>query len=399
MNKYSAVSTEHSEIVIVGAGPAGTSLAIRLAATGRAVTLIEKDRFPRAKLCGEFISPECFRHFAELGVLEEMSARGGAQITETRFFDAAERSVAVPTRWFGHGDYALSLSRAQMDETMLLRAKDVGVNVQEGSRVTGVEIDGYRIAAIEVKSEREHVNITGDLFIDATGRASTLSRLIEKRSDDKPPARSRLIAFKNHLTGVSIDPAVCEIYVFEGGYGGLSSVEDGKANLCYILDAAIGKEIIGKTNSHVELIRDRNLRASKTLCQAVECGEWLAVPIGEFGRRSRPSAANLASVGDAAAFIDPFTGSGMLMALESAEVLARCIAETGDTAENAIGVYERLHARKFRARLLASSLLRRAAFMPRLATAAIIGAGLSDGIRQRLARATRSGSQLSRDRR
>ena len=63
--------------VIVGAGPAGSSLAIRLALRGSKVTLIERDRFPREKLCGEFISPECFRHFEDLGVTGDLFAKGG----------------------------------------------------------------------------------------------------------------------------------------------------------------------------------------------------------------------------------------------------------------------------------------------------------------------------------
>ena len=387
---------KQSSVVIVGGGPAGASLSIRLASAGHAVTLIEKDTFPREKLCGEFISPECFRHFADLGVREEMLARGGARITETRFFDAAGRDVAVPTRWFGHGDYALSLSRAQMDEALLSRARSVGVNVLEDRRVTGVETEGTKIVSIEAKRERER--IYADLFVDATGRAAVLSRLIEKNSEKPAPTRSRLIAFKNHLTGVSIDPGVCEIYVFQGGYGGLSPVEGGKANLCYIVKAEAAKEIIGNTNNHIRFVSNRNVRAAETLRDAVKDGEWLAVPISDFGRRSHAKIANLASIGDAAAFIDPFTGSGMLMAMEGAHLLARCIAENDAKGEIAVNAYERQHARTFRARLLASSLLRGAAFMPRLATAAIVAAGLSDGARERLARLTRSGSQLSGDR-
>ena len=74
------------DIAIVGAGPAGSSLAIRLATAGKRVLLVEKESFPRHKLCGEFISPECLDHFAELGVLGSMQAAGGAEIRETIFY-------------------------------------------------------------------------------------------------------------------------------------------------------------------------------------------------------------------------------------------------------------------------------------------------------------------------
>ena len=76
-------------IVIAGAGPAGSSLAIRLSRLGFTVTLIERYKFPRAKLCGEFISPECLKHFEELGVLDEMLTAGGDRVSETVFYETA----------------------------------------------------------------------------------------------------------------------------------------------------------------------------------------------------------------------------------------------------------------------------------------------------------------------
>ena len=83
--------SESYDIVIVGAGPAGASAAIRLANAGRRVLLVEKEKFPRAKLCGEFISPECLEHFRELEVLESMRASGGVEISETIFYSRSGR--------------------------------------------------------------------------------------------------------------------------------------------------------------------------------------------------------------------------------------------------------------------------------------------------------------------
>lgn len=391
MNKHSAVRSPQSSVAVVGAGPAGASLAIRLAAAGHAVTLVEKERFPREKLCGEFISPECFRHFADLGVREEMLSLGGAKLTVTRFFDAGGRSVAVPTRWFGHGDFALSLGRARMDAALLERARTAGVTVIDGARAAAAESDGDRLRSVDVKTDDgARVNVAADLFVDATGRAAALSRLLEK--DRKAETRrARLVAFKNHLFDVDAEPHACEIYVFDGGYGGLSPVEDGKANLCFIVKADAAKEISG---DHVALVAGRNPRAAETLRDARTAGEWLAVPVGDFGRKPIPKASNLISIGDAAAFIDPFTGSGMLMALESSELLANGVSEHGLSPELQT-VYARRHAAKFRKRLAACAILRRAAFVPKLATAAILAAGLSERLRERLARATRSGSRLS----
>src|ERR671919_423462 len=119
----SQISNFKSQITIVGGGPAGSSVAIRLARLGHNVTLIEREKFPRPKLCGEFISPECLRHFEALGVSGEMLDSGGEQIRETRFYDRRGRSIRVPSIWFNGDGPALSLSRAAMDEHLLRAAK------------------------------------------------------------------------------------------------------------------------------------------------------------------------------------------------------------------------------------------------------------------------------------
>src|SRR5689334_20098902 len=130
-NPQSSIGNPRPRVVMAGAGPAGSSVAIRLAKLGFEITLIERERFPRPKLCGEFISPECLAHFTELGVLDQMMSAGGDEISETRFFESGGRSVTVPSRWFGHGEFALSLSRASMDKILLDEAKRIGVSVHE----------------------------------------------------------------------------------------------------------------------------------------------------------------------------------------------------------------------------------------------------------------------------
>ena len=145
--------TRDYDAIIVGGGPAGTSASVHLATRGARVLLVEKEKFPRAKLCGEFISPECLAHFARLGVLEEMSGAGGARVGETLFFAQSGRRVGVPSAWFGRetrggfGDAsasagALGLSRAEMDERLLRRAHAVGVEVLEEAHTTALLFAG-----------------------------------------------------------------------------------------------------------------------------------------------------------------------------------------------------------------------------------------------------------------
>jgi flavin-dependent dehydrogenase len=390
-NPRSAIRNPRSKVVIAGAGPAGASLAIRLANFGIETILIERERFPRQKLCGEFISPECFGHFKTLGVLEDMLAAGGDRIVETRFFESGGKSIAVPSNWFGQGDFALSLSRAEMDNQLLIRAKKVGVAVFEETSITDLESVDGRVVAIRTRDANGNVSgIEADLFVDATGRSRILSKLFEKKHNAvQQHIKPGLIGFKAHLRDVDLNKGLCEIYSFPGGYAGLSHVENGLSNLCFLIKAATVRSVGSDAAKLVQQVVIRNKRAAVTLREAEASSDWLAVSIDSFGTKSTAAATNLFTVGDAAAFIDPFTGSGMVMALESASVLAETIfANPGSTERIAIE-YQTAYRKRFSNRLRVCSLLRRTAFMPNVATAIVTLLGISSNARRRIARATR----------
>ena len=173
-------------MLIVGGGPAGASAGIHLAARGARVLLAERERFPRPKLCGEFISPECLAHFARLGVEERMTDAGGAAVGETVFYTRSGRSASVPSAWLGGGattERALGLSRAEMDSRLLARARDVGVEVLEGAHAVGLLTeDGGRVCGVRLSVGGETVERRAALIVDATGRAHALVRFVEKGS-------------------------------------------------------------------------------------------------------------------------------------------------------------------------------------------------------------------------
>ncbi|HEY8559018.1 MAG TPA: FAD-dependent oxidoreductase [Pyrinomonadaceae bacterium] len=406
MNFQTEIRNPKSQIVVVGAGPAGASIAIRLAKSGFEVALVEREKFPRAKLCGEFISPECLPHFRELGVLDEMLAAGGERVRETVFFAPNGRSVAVPSAWFGSALGALGLSRAEMDFRLLERARKSGVRVLEETQVTGVLLENEEARGVKVKTKTgETREIAADLTIDATGRANVLGKLVEKsrrreegnggRSNafsirnQKSEIRNRLVGFKAHLKNARLERGRCEIYFFRGGYGGLSYVENDLANHCFLVRAEAVKKYIGQTNLLVEEVIYENKRARAAMANAAVVTDWLAVSVEGFGLKKLNPTGNLFAVGDAAAFIDPFTGSGMLMALESAELLAAAIAENRFSPARAAADYNLNFQRKFQKRLRLCALMRRAAFVPNLAETIISVLSLSRTARALVARATR----------
>src|SRR5258708_40047763 len=114
------------DVIIAGGGPEGASAAIHLATGGARVLLVEQKKFPRAKLCGEFISPECTPHFERLGVAAQIFAAGPAKINETVFYSRQGKSGSVPRTWFGAHGVALGLSRAGKDERHFRRARAAG---------------------------------------------------------------------------------------------------------------------------------------------------------------------------------------------------------------------------------------------------------------------------------
>ncbi|HJT67478.1 MAG TPA: NAD(P)/FAD-dependent oxidoreductase [Pyrinomonadaceae bacterium] len=374
-------------VIIAGAGPAGSSAAIHLATHGLKVLLVEQKKFPRAKLCGEFISPECQGHFQKLGVAREIVCSDPASISETVFYSSRGHHVSVPSSWFGER-MALGLSRAVMDEVLLRRAAAVGVEVIEGGSVVGPRINTDCVHGLRLKIGTEEKEIHAQLTIDATGRARILARKTNHSHQNKP----KLIAFKAHFQNTRVASGACEIYFYRGGYGGLSSIEAGTSNLCFIISAEQVKRCHSDPARVMREMVMQNPRARYTLESAQTTSEWLSASWDQFGRQSPAPAKGLLAIGDAAAFIDPFTGSGMLMALESGELAAEVIVRHRDRLESAslATEYTNLYRKKFDSRLKICSLLRRAAFSPRLAELGVTIFGASERFRNRIARATRS---------
>jgi flavin-dependent dehydrogenase len=385
------------DVIIAGAGPAGSSAAIHLANHDVRVLLVEQKKFPRAKLCGEFISPECLKHFERLGVKGKMISSSPAVLTETVFYSRTGHGLTVPSKWFGGG--ALGLSRAVMDDNLLRRAAESGVTVLENASVAEVieeknQVRGVRLNVDDVEREYEAL-----VTIDATGRTRALTRKLKSLPQNAAPrSKAKLVAFKAHLEKTKVAEGVCEIYSYLGGYGGLSTIEGGVSNLCFIAAARDVRRCQSKPEVVLREIVFRNRRAAYALEAATICSEWLSVSLESFGRQSPSPLSGLLAVGDSAAFIDPFTGSGMLMALESGELASQLILRHLPNFKENLSFttlateYSQEYRRKFDARLRISSVLRRLAYTPFLAEIGIALFGASERLRNRIARATRSDS-------
>src|SRR6185312_13709697 len=368
-----------------------------LSSRGARVLLVEQKKFPRAKLCGEFISPECLTHFEQLGVRDRMLKAGGETVTQTIFYSRSGRSVKVPSNWFDNRNAALGLSRAEMDNRLLERARAVGVDVMEQTQAIGLLNGGKRVSGVLLKTGDMTFETTAAVVIDATGRARSLTHRLHK-DNQRTSRRPSLVAFKAHLENARPEPGTCEIYFYHGGYGGLSQVENGLSNLCFIVAAKDVRECQADPETAMRKLVNRNARAAQALETAKVHDRWLAVSLESFGRREPVPMDGLLTAGDAAAFIDPFSGSGMLMALEGGKLAAANVLQHLESLRQGEGhdaltrSYREQYRRQFGSRLRVCAMLRRAAFVPSLADVAIRLFGLSDRLRHSLAKATRSGT-------
>ncbi|MGB7069958.1 MAG: hypothetical protein WBD22_10740, partial [Pyrinomonadaceae bacterium] len=359
------------------------------------VTLVEREKFPRDKLCGEFISPECIRHFDALEIGDNIRSAGGSEVFSTRFFSQRGHRIDVPSDWFLQGAPAISLSRAAMDELLIRRAIASGVRVHEDASVVGISLDRGTIREVNISSANGPMRLSTDLIVDATGRPRILSKLVDRhyrRGNPMAKKPGRYLAFKAHFQGAQLDHGTCAIYSFAGGYCGLTRIELGSFNLCLILKVEEARHHGSDADKIVANVIAENKKAAASLQAAKRTSDWLTVSISEFGQRDVVPARNLFLAGDSGAFIDPFTGSGILMALESSEILSRCMVRSPDDPDRIGNDYRLAHSKHFAKRLNASRFIRFAAYNPTLAGVAIGVLGRSLSIRRFLTWATRDRS-------
>lgn len=295
------------ENLVIGGGLAGSMLAMRLAAAGREVVLLEKEREAHDKVCGEFLSREAVHYLRQAGV--DPPDLGAHAIQHVRLH-SGHRSVNARLPFT-----ALSLSRRFLDENLLTKAQAAGCDVRRGAFVGKLEaIDAgwrVRIRGAEVMQATNVFLATGKHDVNAWERGGATQ-------DD-------LVGFKMHWN-LPPEPSeslsgVMELFLFRGGYGGLSLIENGIANLCLVvrrktLRAHSGWDgLFESMQNEIPALRER-LHAATPRWQ-----KPLAISPIPYGHLGGP-ADGIWRLGDQVAVIPSFTGDGMSIALHSAVLAA-----------------------------------------------------------------------------
>jgi flavin-dependent dehydrogenase len=292
-------------LVIIGGGVAGAAAGVLLAQAGRHVMLLERERTPKAKVCGEFLSCAAHDHLLALGL--DPAALGALPITRLRLAVGA-RHIAATLPFTGW-----SLPRDILDEALLQRAAALGADIRRGMTVRSLADNPRPHLIVEGLGEIEANAVflaTGKHDLRSIGRSTT--------------AAQDLIGFKSYfdLSGDAAQAVAghIELAMFDGGYAGLQLAGANRANLSLLVTqrrfAAAGQDWFRLLD---DICAENALLASRLSGAVPETDRPLAIFRLPFGFRHRPNgSAHIFRLGDQVACMPSFAGDGMSIALHSA---------------------------------------------------------------------------------
>ena len=301
-----------TEVIVIGGGLAGLTVAILLAKHKKRVLLIEKKSYPFHRVCGEYISNEVLPFLQWLGF--DPFLHGASRLSDLRVSSPSGNNFYAKLDLGGFG-----ISRYTMDNALYQLAVDSGVEILTETKVMDV---AFEQNTFSVKTSNGTTYTTG-LVVGSYGKRDTLDKKLNR---DFIQTHTEYLGVKYHLR---TDYPADEIGLdnFEGGYCGISRIEDGKYNLCYLY-----KRGNFKFKSIPEL-EQNVLYKNPVLKNIFRNSEFLfdkPEVINEISFDKKQLVENhILMCGDSAGLITPLCGNGMSMAIHSAKLLGELILETG----------------------------------------------------------------------
>jgi flavin-dependent dehydrogenase len=369
------------DAVIVGAGPAGSTAAILLASAKWSVALVEKQAFPRRKVCGACIAASNMPILAALGVGDAFARLAGPELLEVALY-CGDRLVHAPLPAVPHArqPWGRALERDTLDRLLLNRARELGVAIWQpcSMRATGGSVGAFS-CQVEVTPSRALKELRAPVLIMANGSWEgdvENVRHVARRSGD-------LFAFKANFSGARLARGVLPVISFAGGYGGLVIADNGQLTLagCIRRDRLKACRAVARGQTAGEAFEAYLRSHSRPLRDALEGarrdGRWLGIGPIRPGMRApwRPADGKF-MIGNAAAEAHPIIGEGISMAMQSAWLLCQRLIAAGSanasprTLHHVGADYARQWRRAFAPRLYLAGALARLAMRPGLASMA-----------------------------
>jgi menaquinone-9 beta-reductase len=332
------------DVAIVGAGPAGASCATFCAVAGLRTVIIEREKFPREKVCGDCLNPACWPVLRRIGVVEQIRNLPHARLDSVEFVSISGRTISIDLPGGEEGE--ITVKRSFFDNLLLNRARELGVAVHEGSTVTALSKTRANYWNIDAVNQ----TIGARVLVGADGRNSTVARL---RNLLPLPERER-VALQAHIP---LPPNFGNRVVLQflpEGYSGQAPVNEKELNLCLVGRPPTISSLRKWAEQNFEIKPGQPWRTITPLSRA-------AVPAAHD---------NLFFIGDAARVVEPFTGEGIFYALRSGEIAAATITRIlcGQVRQAALCKFARDSAAIYRGRLWINRLARAAVLSPKVAS-------------------------------
>jgi flavin-dependent dehydrogenase len=359
------------DVAIIGGGPAGSSCAAFCALAGLHTLVLEREKFPREKVCGDCLNPSCWPVLERLGLVHRVRDLPHSKLTSVEFIavDGRKVSIDLPTG----DDCELSVKRSLFDDLLLRRAREVGAQVCEGTIVTALspsnaqktcshghvarpDLDapqgrGYKVLQPGWKIETTSgESFLAQVLIGADGRNSTVARL---RNLLPRPAPER-VALQAHIPLPRNFGERVVLQFLREGYSGQAPVNETQLNLCLVGKPPTISRLRRWAERHFGITAEQPWRTITPLARSpVPCAQE-----------------NLLFIGDAARVVEPFTGEGIYYALRSGELAAGALTKIirGEDRRLALREFARASAEMYRGRLWINRLARAAVLSPRIAS-------------------------------
>ena len=339
------------DVIIIGGGLAGLTSAIDLSSSGLEVMVIEKEDYPKHKVCGEYVSNEILPYFSRLGV--DISKTNPDPIHKLLLSNRNGNAVDVELPLGGFG-----ISRYTLDEFLYKKAKS-----------NGVEFKIQTVTEVSFKNQKFHIKTSQEEFCSelAIGSFGKRSGLDKKLNRSFIHNKTPWIGIKAHYANGNYPNGEVQLHNFEGGYCGLSKTETGAVNFCYLAHYNSFKK-----EGSVEKFNQNVLTQNPKLKSFLKNSELLFdrhLAISQVSFQDKTAVENhMLMAGDSAGLIHPLCGNGMAMAIHSAKMLSEEIKDytTHKNRNQLEENYTQIWKKTFRKRLIFGSVFQTILLQPKL---------------------------------